>query len=91
MGAMTWKIFAATSTERRRPKCECFVNDFIFDVTILRFQVKSYYDVFWRRVDELENKDRILAQIDRGVLKIQTKRALDAKVRRTVGCSFHAA
>ena len=46
--------------------------------------MKIYYGVFWKRVGELQDKDRILAQIDKGEMKIQrklgVKRALDAKV-----------
>ncbi|XP_065829601.1 SWI/SNF-related matrix-associated actin-dependent regulator of chromatin subfamily A member 5-like isoform X2 [Oscarella lobularis] len=49
-------------------------------------EVKIYYGVFWKRVGELQDKDRILAQIDKGEMKIQrklgVKRALDAKMTR---------
>eukprot|EP00118_Oscarella_pearsei_P006560 m.29833 g.29833 ORF g.29833 m.29833 type:complete len:1434 (+) comp31236_c0_seq3:78-4379(+) len=49
-------------------------------------EVKEYYDVFWKRYGELQDKDKILAQIDKGETKIQRKigikRALDAKMAR---------
>lgn len=47
-------------------------------------EVREYSAVFWERCQELQDIDRILAQIDRGEAKIQRridiKRALDAKV-----------
>jgi hypothetical protein len=48
-------------------------------------QVMEYSTVFWDRCQELQDIDRIMAQIDRGEAKIQRrisiKKALDAKVR----------
>lgn len=48
-------------------------------------QVLAYAAVFWERCDELQDVERIVAQIDRGESKIQRrisiKKALDAKVR----------
>lgn len=47
-------------------------------------EVREYCTVFWERCQELQDIDRILAQIDRGEAKIQRridiKRALDTKV-----------
>lgn len=44
----------------------------------------EYSAVFWERCHELQDIDRIMAQIDRGEAKIQRrasiKKALDAKV-----------
>ncbi|KAK7591268.1 hypothetical protein V9T40_002881 [Parthenolecanium corni] len=49
-------------------------------------EVREYSAVFWERCQELQDIDRILAQIDRGEAKIQRridiKRALDAKIFR---------
>lgn len=46
----------------------------------------EYSAVFWERCSELQDCDRILAQIERGEAKIQRrasiKKALDAKVKR---------
>lgn len=48
-------------------------------------EVMQYSSVFWERCHELQDIDRIMAQIDRGEAKIQRrasiKKALDAKVR----------
>lgn len=44
----------------------------------------AYYDTFWRRCKDLQDYDRIIAQIERGEAKRQRKytikRVLDAKV-----------
>ncbi|CAL4152713.1 unnamed protein product, partial [Meganyctiphanes norvegica] len=49
-------------------------------------EVMEYSAVFWERCSELQDCDRILAQIERGELKIQRrasiKKALDAKMAR---------
>lgn len=48
-------------------------------------EVMQYSAVFWERCAELQDCDKILAQIERGEAKIQRrasiKKALDAKVR----------
>lgn len=50
-------------------------------------EVMEYSAVFWERCSELQDCDRILAQIERGEAKIQRrasiKKALDAKVSFT--------
>lgn len=50
----------------------------------MNVKVRAYAAVFWERNDELQEIDRIMAQIDRGESKIQRrisiKKALDAKV-----------
>lgn len=47
-------------------------------------EVMEYSAVFWERCHELQDIDRIMAQIERGEAKIQRrasiKKALDAKV-----------
>lgn len=47
-------------------------------------EVRQYSRVFWDRCHELQDIDRIMAQIERGEAKIQRrasiKKALDAKV-----------
>ncbi|XP_062514114.1 SWI/SNF-related matrix-associated actin-dependent regulator of chromatin subfamily A member 5-like isoform X2 [Corticium candelabrum] len=47
-------------------------------------QVRQYYEVFWERFNELQDKEKVMAQIDKGEAKIQRKlgikKALDAKV-----------
>ncbi len=47
-------------------------------------QVMEYSSVFWERCNELQDIERIMAQIERGEAKIQRrisiKKALDAKV-----------
>jgi SWI/SNF-related matrix-associated actin-dependent regulator of chromatin subfamily A member 5 len=47
--------------------------------------VKQYYEVFWERYHELQDKEKVLAQIDKGEAKIQRKlgikKALDSKVQ----------
>lgn len=49
-------------------------------------EVKEYAKVFWERINELQDIDRILAQIEKGENKIQRrisiKKALDAKMAR---------
>ena len=49
-------------------------------------EVMEYSSVFWERCNELQDIERIMAQIERGETKIQRrisiKRALDAKVGR---------
>ena len=49
-------------------------------------EVMEYSAVFWERCHELQDIDRIMAQIERGEAKIQRrasiKRALDAKMAR---------
>nr|CAD7394292.1 unnamed protein product [Timema cristinae] len=49
-------------------------------------EVMEYSTVFWERCSELQDIDRIMAQIDRGEAKIQRrasiKKALDAKMAR---------
>ncbi|XKL63332.1 hypothetical protein PGB90_005696 [Kerria lacca] len=49
-------------------------------------EVREYSAVFWERCQELQDIERILAQIDRGEAKIQRrvdiKHALDAKISR---------
>ncbi|XP_023725434.1 chromatin-remodeling complex ATPase chain Iswi [Cryptotermes secundus] len=49
-------------------------------------EVMQYSSVFWERCHELQDIDRIMAQIDRGEAKIQRrasiKKALDAKMAR---------
>jgi hypothetical protein len=53
-------------------------------------EVMLYSSVFWERCHELQDVDRIMAQIDRGETKIQRrasiKKALDAKVRVLFCC-----
>jgi SWI/SNF-related matrix-associated actin-dependent regulator of chromatin subfamily A member 5 len=48
-------------------------------------EVVEYSSVFWERCHELQDIDRIMAQIERGETKIQRrasiKKALDAKVK----------
>ena len=48
------------------------------------FQVMEYSSVFWERCAELQDIERLMAQIERGEAKIQRrvsiKKALDAKV-----------
>ena len=52
------------------------------------YQVMEYSSVFWERCNELQDIEKIMAQIERGEAKIQRrisiKRALDAKVREIV-------
>lgn len=58
----------------------------------------EYSAVFWERCHELQDIDRIMAQIERGEAKIQRrtsiKKALDAKVKiyfnnfLTTSCEF---
>ena len=47
----------------------------------------EYSSVFWERCNELQDIERLMAQIERGEAKIQRrvsiKKALDAKVRHT--------
>jgi len=47
-------------------------------------QVMEYSSVFWERCSELQDIERLMAQIERGEAKIQRrvsiKKALDAKV-----------
>ncbi|XP_031550358.1 SWI/SNF-related matrix-associated actin-dependent regulator of chromatin subfamily A member 5-like [Actinia tenebrosa] len=49
-------------------------------------EVLAYAAIFWERCDELQDAERIMAQIDRGESKIQRrisiKKALDAKMSR---------
>ncbi|XP_030836704.1 SWI/SNF-related matrix-associated actin-dependent regulator of chromatin subfamily A member 5 [Strongylocentrotus purpuratus] len=49
-------------------------------------EVREYLNVFWERCNELQDVDRIMAQIERGESKIQRKigikKALDAKMAR---------
>ncbi|XP_072171356.1 SWI/SNF-related matrix-associated actin-dependent regulator of chromatin subfamily A member 5-like [Diadema setosum] len=49
-------------------------------------EVREYLTVFWDRCNELQDVDRIMAQIERGEAKIQRKigikKALDAKMAR---------
>lgn len=49
-------------------------------------EVKEYSQVFWERSSELQDIDRIMAQIEKGEAKIQRraliKKALDAKIAR---------
>ncbi|CAG0884442.1 unnamed protein product [Darwinula stevensoni] len=51
-----------------------------------REEVESYAKVFWERCQELQDVERILAQIEKGEAKIQRrisiKKALDAKMSR---------
>lgn len=46
--------------------------------------MRAYYEVFWERKEELQDLEKIMAQIERGEAKIQRrisiKKALDAKV-----------
>jgi SWI/SNF-related matrix-associated actin-dependent regulator of chromatin subfamily A member 5 len=55
-------------------------------------EVMQYSSVFWERCHELQDIDRIMAQIDRGEAKIQRrasiKKALDAKMAR-YRAAFH--
>jgi len=48
-------------------------------------EVMEYSAIFWERCHELQDIDRIMAQIERGEAKIQRrtsiKRALDTKVK----------
>lgn len=48
--------------------------------------MRAYYEVFWERKEELQDLEKIMAQIERGEAKIQRrisiKKALDAKVRK---------
>ena len=50
-------------------------------------EVMEYSAVFWERCHELQDIDRIMAQIERGEAKIQRrasiKKALDAKVNQS--------
>lgn len=47
-------------------------------------QVVAYHEIFWRRCKDLQDYDRVIAQIERGEAKRQRKhtirRVLDAKV-----------
>ena len=47
--------------------------------------MRAYHEVFWERKEELQDLEKIMAQIERGEAKIQRrisiKKALDAKVR----------
>merc|ERR1712018_707192 len=49
-------------------------------------EVKDYSGIFWERCQELQDIDRIMAQIEKGEAKIQRraliKKALDAKIAR---------
>ena len=49
--------------------------------------MRAYYEVFWERKEELQDLEKIMAQIERGEAKIQRrisiKKALDAKVRKS--------
>ncbi|CAB4009762.1 SWI SNF-related matrix-associated actin-dependent regulator of chromatin subfamily A member 5- [Paramuricea clavata] len=49
-------------------------------------EVRAYYEVFWERKEELQDLEKIMAQIERGEAKIQRrisiKKALDAKMAR---------
>ena len=49
-------------------------------------EVLEYSKVFWERCQELQDVDRIMAQIEKGETKIQRRalirKALDAKVAR---------
>ena len=51
-------------------------------------EVMEYSVVFWERCQELQDVERIMAQIERGEAKIQRrfsiKKALDAKMQRFV-------
>lgn len=51
-------------------------------------EVIEYSTVFWERCHELQDIDRIMAQIERGEAKIQRrqsiKKALDIKVRTLI-------
>ncbi|KAF6206099.1 hypothetical protein GE061_017324 [Apolygus lucorum] len=55
-------------------------------------EVRAYSEVFWERCNELQDIDRIMAQIDRGEMKIQRrasiKKALDTKMSR-YRAAFH--
>ena len=55
---------------------------------LLNLQVMEYARVFWERCNELQDIEKIMAQIDRGEAKIQRrisiKRALDCKVNYVV-------
>ena len=48
--------------------------------------MRAYYEVFWERKEELQDLEKIMAQIERGEAKIQRrisiKKALDAKVQK---------
>ena len=49
-------------------------------------EVKDYSGIFWERCQELQDIDRIMAQIEKGEAKIQRRslirKALDAKIAR---------
>lgn len=51
-------------------------------------EVMEYSSIFWDRCNELQDIERIMAQIERGEAKIQRrigiKKALDAKVNRRI-------
>ena len=59
-----------------------------FTVILIISQVMEYSSVFWERCSELQDIERIMAQIERGEAKIQRrisiKKALDAKVRSSL-------
>lgn len=50
------------------------------------FQVEEYAKIFWDRLEELSDHERILAQIEKGEQRIHRrqgiKRALDAKIAK---------
>ena len=52
--------------------------------------MRAYYEVFWERKEELQDLEKIMAQIERGKAKIQRrisiKKALDAKVQTLSTC-----
>jgi hypothetical protein len=55
-------------------------------IPVCFLKVRSYYEVFWERKEELQDLEKIMAQIERGEAKIQRrisiKKALDAKVQK---------
>lgn len=61
-----------------------FIHSFHSFFHSISFKVRAYYEVFWERKEELQDLDKIMAQIERGEAKIQRrisiKKALDAKV-----------
>lgn len=63
--------------------CSCL---FLFSFSFISLsQVVEYSTLFWERCNELQDIERIMAQIERGEAKIQRrisiKKALDVKVR----------
>ena len=61
-------------------------SEFIITKWHIIIQVESYAKLFWDRFDDLQDHEKILAQIEKGEARIQrrqsVKRALDAKIAK---------